>query len=343
MKSLKKNGILLVIFSLIVIFLAIKDDFSTTVKAIAGANLWWILVGLLAIILYWFIKALALHEIVKNYPKKIKLRQIFRQIIITQFFNGVTPFATGGQPMQVYMLNKSGLSIAQTSNIIIQDFIIYQIALVFLTTIAVIINKLYEIFPDTLLLNKFILLGYLVNLGVAIALLFISFSTKTIKRVGDFIIKSLKKIKLLKRYKAKLDHFDERLDDKIDEFHEGAVILRKNKKTILLGFTYNVIALLILFIIPIFVFKAIDGSIKAPIIAVLVGTAYVTTIGAFIPTPGGTGGIEYSFLDIFKKFITYGKLSAIMLIWRFITYHFGMIVGGILFNVTGEKNENRNI
>lgn len=340
MKSIKKNSILLIIFSCLVIFLAIKDDFETTVKAFQNTKYLWIVIALIAMLIFWAIKSLALHVIVKKYPKKTKFTQIFRQIIITQFFNGITPFATGGQPMQVYMLSKTGLSLAQTTNIIIQDFIIYQIALVFLTTVAVIMNSLYQIFPDSLLLKKLIIIGYLVNLGVAIVLIFISFSTKVTKKVAVFFIKLFSKLKIIKKYKEKLD----RIEDKIDEFHEGVIILRKNKKTIALGLFYNTVGLLIYFAIPIFIFKAVDSSISTPLLEMLVASAYVTTIAAFVPTPGGTGGIEYSFLDFFKKFVTYGRLSAIMLIWRFVTYHFGIIVGGILFSLTGDdNNENRTV
>ena len=55
-------------------------------------------------------------------------------------------------------------------------------------------------------------------------------------------------------------------------------------------------------------------------------------IGSFVPIPGGTGGLEYGFIKFYGFFIFGSTLSAVMIIWRFITYYFGLIVGGIAFN-----------
>ena len=52
-------------------------------------------------------------------------------------------------------------------------------------------------------------------------------------------------------------------------------------------------------------------------------------MGSFVPTPGGTGGIEYGFMYFFNYLIKGSVLSALMLVWRFITYYGGMIFGGI--------------
>lgn len=61
----------------------------------------------------------------------------------------------------------------------------------------------------------------------------------------------------------------------------------------------------------------------------LVSSAYVMVMGSFIPTPGGTGGLEYGFLNFFGYFITGSNLTATMIVWRSISYYIGMIFGGI--------------
>ena len=62
-------------------------------------------------------------------------------------------------------------------------------------------------------------------------------------------------------------------------------------------------------------------------------SAYVMIIGSFVPIPGGSGGLEYGFVAFYGTFITGPKLMAIMLLWRFVTYYFGMIVGAIALNM----------
>ena len=56
-------------------------------------------------------------------------------------------------------------------------------------------------------------------------------------------------------------------------------------------------------------------------------------MGSFIPLPGGTGGLEYGFVSFFGNFLTGGKLTTLMLLWRFITYYLIMILGAIALNI----------
>ena len=52
------------------------------------------------------------------------------------------------------------------------------------------------------------------------------------------------------------------------------------------------------------------------------------TIGSFVPIPGGSGGIEFGFLEFFKAFLPSGPLKSGLIIWRGITYYLGIIIGG---------------
>ena len=65
-----------------------------------------------------------------NEKEKLSLAQAFQHMIITQFFNGITPFSTGGQPMEIYMLKNHGFRYTKATNVIMQNFIVYQLALV---------------------------------------------------------------------------------------------------------------------------------------------------------------------------------------------------------------------
>ncbi len=61
-------------------------------------------------------------------------------------------------------------------------------------------------------------------------------------------------------------------------------------------------------------------------------------IGSFVPIPGGSGGLEYGFIVFYGNYIGGPKLTAIMLLWRFVTYYFGMIVGAINLNMRKVKS-----
>ena len=70
-------------------------------------------------------------------------------------------------------------------------------------------------------------------------------------------------------------------------------------------------------------------------------SAYVYLIGGMVPIPGATGGIEYTYTNFFGVLIPKQILYASLLVWRFITYYLGMIIGGVVFSLEkkGEKWE----
>ena len=77
-----------------------------------------------------------------------------------------------------------------------------------------------------------------------------------------------------------------------------------------------------------------------PYIASLVIGSFVFISSCFLPIPGATGGIEYSFLGFLGYYIKGFKLNATLLLWRFITYYLPTIVGGIVFT-TSKLKKNR--
>ena len=270
-------------------------------------------------------KTLALYILVKEQNKEIKFSAILQQVIITEFFNGITPFSTGGQPMQVYMLTKKGVGVASATNIIVQSFIFFQVALLLHGFIALFLNYTLNIVSISSSLWTLIMLGFTINVVVGIGLLFISFSKKFNNFIGKLVINICTKFKIVKDK----DKTIEKWTVKLEEYNNNAVILRKKKSLFVKGILYNFMALLILYSIPILVVYSMNNQGSITLIDVAVSSAFVLIIGNFVPIPGGSGGIEYGFMQFFGMFFKGSVLSAMLLIWRFITYYFGIIMGGI--------------
>ena len=306
-------------------FFVLKDDYQTILNNLIVANKWYILFGIVLIFLYWLLKSLCLYVIVKEYNPNVKLRKMFHQTVITQFFNGITPFSTGGQPMQVYMLKKSGVKLGAATNIIVQEFIMYQMALIVMGIFALLANWYYNFFTVSSALQSLIILGFIINIIVGVVLLFISFSRKFNDFVGKLIIKIATKVKLVKDQEKVLLKWEE----KLSEFNGSAKIFKKKKSLFVKCFFYNLLALTVFYVIPFYIFLSLDSSLSISIPAVITSSAFILMIGNFVPIPGGSGGIEYGFLQFFKSFTSPSMVLSALIVWRFITYYIGIIVGGI--------------
>jgi uncharacterized protein (TIRG00374 family) len=274
-----------------------------------------------------------MYKFCKKINKDFKFLSAIQLTLRTQFFNAVTPFATGGQPYQIYYLKTVGIDYASSTSVVLENFIVYQIALVTLGIIALVSNQIFDIFNNNQLLQNLIALGFIINALVIIIMFLVAFSKKINKFIIGLGIKILTKLKLVKNKEKKLKEWDEN----INEFHKSAKILLEDKKTFILNILYNFIALCILYLIPLFVlysmgvFNAFSAGVS------IVTCAYIMIIGSFVPIPGATGGLEFGFVEFFSNFITGSKLSAMMLVWRFITYYFGIIVGSIALNIKKVK------
>ena len=324
---------LIIIATILVLFFSLKDDYTTILNTILSINKIWLLISFILLFMYYFLRAICILKIAKTFNKKYRLKHALRLVIETNFFHAITPFSTGGQPYEIYNLSKHDIKVADAISISIGNFITYQIALVSLGLISIICNNIFGII-DSGFLKNLITLGFIINFSVIVILLFFSISKKTDKTIVDFVIDLLYKIKLLKNADTLKDNFHKYLK----EFNSGSELLFKDIKGFILLIFMQLLSLISLYLIPLVLFIGV-GIDYITIIQDIITMSYVMLIGSFVPIPGGTGGLEYGFISFFGKFVKNSKLNAIMLLWRFVTYYFGMILGAIILNVKKERDK----
>ena len=329
-EKLKKvaNIIVLALVTCLVLYFSLKDNFNTIINEIINVNIFWLVISFLLAISFWFFKAIATTKIANIFKKDYSIKQGMRLVLETNFFHAITPFAVGGQPYEIYSLKKSKLKITEATNVSIVNFIVYQIALVLLGIIAIVYNHHFVLLKENDLLKNLVVIGFLVNFIVIVALFLLTCTKKINKILMKFIIKVLNKIHLVKNKDEKIKQFNEYLN----EFHQGAKILLQDKKLFIKLIFVHFIGLISSYLIPLTLAYAMGISSYTGIEAIVL-SSYVMLIGAFVPIPGGTGGLEYGFMTFYGSFIKGSKLNAIMLLWRFITYYFAMILGAILLGI----------
>lgn len=337
---MKKNNILKRVISFIIIaiitslvlYYSLKDDYKNIIHEIKTINKLWFLVAFIMMFMYWMIKALVRKKLVSKFNKNYKFIDSFKLSLELNFFNGVTPFATGGEPYEVYSLTKHGIKGTDSTNIMIQNFITYQISLVLLGMIAIITNQFVHIFPSGFL-TYLITIGFTINFLVIVFLFVITFGKKIDKFIMKIIVFILSKFKIVKNKENTLEKFHNYLE----EFHEGATILLKDKKTFIKMIMLQFLSLSIFYLIPLILLYGMGDYSSLNGYKSIIISAYVMLIGSFVPIPGGTGGLEYGFIAFYGNFIKGSKLNAIMLLWRFITYYFGIMLGAIVLNFKRKK------
>ena len=329
MKKKIFNYLLLLGVTGLVLYFSLKDNYKEIMDVVVTLDIRWLLVGFFLISCYWFFKAIALKAIIRKFKKEYRFRTAFKFILQINFFNAITPFSSGGQPFEIYYLKKEKIKLADVTTIVIEQFVVYQVALVSLGLIAIGANNIFHIFPNNSVLKNLVTVGFIINTLVTVILFMLAFTTKTNKFIVEKFVNLGYKLKLVKNKEQKL----EKINNYINDLHDGTKRLLENKVSFICMIMANFIGLICLYLVPLTILYATGDYNSFNGLESVVASAYVMLIGSFVPIPGGTGGLEYGFINFYGNFIKGSVLTAIMITWRFITYYIPMIIGAIAVNI----------
>lgn len=324
--KINKYALLAVIFSalLFLIYTVFQIDLDKFIFTLKNLNYIWLIMALISILIYWFSEAKILQIITFSLAGEYSLIKAFKVTMIGQFFNIITPFASGGQPAQLYTLNKQNLNSGSAASILMIKFIVYQLVLIFYSFFLIIFKKS---FFESGTINFFylIFIGFTVNLSVVLGLYIFSKHKKAKEYILIGGLKLLNKINLIKDY----HHWEETINEQIKLFHQDLELLKKRKKMLLKISIFTLSQLSFFFMIPYFVYRSFNLS-GVNVLTIIAAAAFVIMITSFVPIPGASGGAEISFYYFFAFFFLKEQLLVAIFIWRFISYYLALIIGGFI-------------
>lgn len=333
LQNKKFQTILFISLTVIVTFILLKDNFLEVMNEIFKMNIIWILITILLIFGYWLFKSMGSYIIIRQVNPNFKIKDALKLNLVVQFFNSITPFAIGGHPVQVHMLKKYDIGTSNGTNITIQNFIVYQIAIVIIELSSVIIALITNLFGNDIVIQSFVIGGLILDLFIILMLFVLAFSKKIKSILIKFSITILTKLKIVKDEEKKLEEWDIR----INNFHNGAIKLIKNKKEFLKAIMFNFIGLIIFYMTPLTLLFATGDYSSFNLIQSIYIISCVSMAADLIPTPGQLGGIEYGFTALFDKYISKNVLSAILIAFRFLSYYLTIIIGVITMNIKNNR------
>ena len=251
-----------------------------------------------------------------------KFKNGFFLMLMANFFNGVTPFSLGGQPFELYILKKDNdVDYISGANVLFKDFYTYQLGFMFLTILSVIFCYAFNVVVMTDIAEKILWLGIIINLFITLFLLYIPHSKKNEYKIFKLIGK-LGFVKDKEKFYVNANKW-------ICDFKIKTRDVLKYKKLIFECALLNCFKIVCVCISTYFCLKAI--GLNTVLGNVIVISILVMVMASFVPIPGASGGMEFSFMQLFSYFVIDSKLGASMLMWRFVTYYLPMIYGSVIF------------
>lgn len=346
-KSGKKSRIISIIFVIALFFglwfyMVKVDGIDNMKKVIESAHIGWFAAGLICLIGQWICESLEIHIPIKKMYPDHKFSTSFQVNIIGQLFNNITPFSSGGQPMQAYQMTKTGKRASDVLSVLMVKFILYQLAL-FTDVIVLMLIKFdffKSIFGDYIWL---VVLGFVMNIIATLFILLCGRKKELILKIAKPFIRLGSKIKFGKHRLVKdADKTIEKFDESCENYSNQFKRMNGEKAVCFKVYLVSVVHHLVNFAIPYMVYRAF-GNVGTSFVEILMVQSLLLLIMSFIPTPGSGLGAEGGFALFYGKIFTKETLHMGILFWRIYVFYLPIIVGALFFIPAMKSDKKKNI
>ena len=190
---------------------------------------------------------------------------------------------------------------------LIAEWYLFPAKMIWLVIICIVIN---------LLINGIILLA---ALSMPLQILFVILCDHWIKKA---------------KWRAKVDQVNLQINALRQMTHD----LMHKKRLLFEMILWGIVKALIWFIIPYMCLKADHPDVNLFISLALI--SFVTVISGVIPTPGGVGSFEISYMIFFTPYVGKVDAASSLLLYRFATFILPFIIGGAYTFISRKNNKN---
>ena len=323
------NALIIVCTLGLVLYLSARGgDIGDAWNTLKSADIRWIGAAVGSWVVFMMFEAMGLHVFFHQQGVRIKYRTSFLVALIGSFYSSVTPAATGGQPMQVFALKKRGVPTGISSSGLAVKFFTFQTALLTLGGALWLFNP--GIVQTCIDQGRWIVItGFLLNgLSVA-AVILLAINKNIVRGILTLAIRVGKALHLVKDVARTASRADAAMND----FHASVDMLTHHPIRLFHLFLISCLQVLGLMSIAYCVYRAL-GMNEYSYLDILTLQFLLFIAASFTPLPGSSGAQEGGFYVFFQNVFPADKLVGALLLWRFFTYYFTMIVcfGAVLYD-----------
>jgi len=331
-KYLSLLYILFTVGVIVVIGFMDRDNIGNIWKAFSSVNINWLLASFASMIVFWLTDSFTLKYATGNIQKRHSFISMLKVGMIGQYYSALTPFATGGQPVQVYYLRKIGVPVSKSTTVLVFKFIAWQMVVCCFAACSMIVN--YNLIATEMpQILAFIYIGLIINIGVVSVVAMVMINKELLIKVASFFINKLAKIHLIKdpekSYLSANAYFT--------DINESITVMYEHKLKALNILIVSLVQFLSLMAVTYFIYRSLGLSDRTLTQLVMLQAVLYMTV-SFVPIPGASLASEASFRIFFGAAFPAGLLFVSMLIWRAITYYSNILIGVLIVLWDSLKN-----
>ena len=298
-----------------------KQNVTELWEAVRRMNKWYIFFAALVSVFFTSIEGGIIWYLLRVFGDKTRLITCLKYAFVGFFYSGVTPSATGGQPMQLYYMNKDGHRIADSSVALMCVAISYKLILVFMGAgLCVFWQRGLQRYLGRYLWLYY--LGLFLNTILVVVLLAVMLNSSGIERFLKGCEKLLVRIRLLKPS----DRRQEQIHTMIDQYKETVDFLKMHGRVVVFLLAISILQRLSVFFVTYLIYRGL-GLQGTGAFAVMALQAVVYITVDMLPLPGSQGITELVYAAVYRSIFTGSSLTVSMCLTRGMNFYMLMILG----------------
>ena len=283
------------------------------------------IIGAIALMVFYILcEGLNIWITLKALKIKTKMIDCFGYGFVGFYFSGITPSASGGQPAQVYFMNRGKIPVSISSLSLMILLFAHQLVIVVFGIIGLFSKMDYAVtFKSGM--NLLLLYGFLSNTFILLGILMLVIAPKTVFKIVNFFGRLLYKVKIIKN-KEKIR---KKIARSLEEYEDGAIYMRENPRVIVYVVLVSLLQVFALFAIPYVIYKGM--GLNGYNLGDLVFAQAVLNIAvSSLPLPGAVGASESIFVNMFKTFFGSKLVIPGMLLTRISNFYLVLVLSGVV-------------
>lgn len=324
-KLLIHSGIFIVIMLLTFWSVFRGQDFAQMAGAIGQMEEHYLVASVLLAISFVAAEGCMIWYLLRGIGEQTTMLRCISYSFIGFFFSGITPSATGGQPMQLYFMKRDGNTLAASSVVLMTVAAVFKLVLVLIGVGVVVFwrKPLREYLGNYYGLY---FLGLFLNSALVVILLLVMFSPGVIRACFD----KVEKILIQLHFWKETDSRRNRVEQFLTGYQTTVCFLQQHKRligTIMMG---TFLQRFCVFVLAYVVYRGLGLSGTALLDIVLIQACVYIAVD-MLPIPGAQGITEAMYKSVFGSIFTKQYLIASMCITRGISFYLIMLIGFVVF------------
>ena len=326
----KKNQMrsLLFMTSLMAVTVAVvlkEYSLGELMKAVGSVHLFYLITGIALMFFYAGCQALNFYMTMHRLRQPASYKNCIDYTYIGNYFGAITPGACGGQPAQMYYMNKDKIHVDISAITIFFMVFVSQIVIVLMGGVFAVLR--YYILAESARWFIWLLFaGAFFMLFLTVVLSALMFSRVIIPFLIDLALKLGIKLRLFKQPKQ----VKEKLDILIISYREKSRLIIKNPDLFLKVFVVSLFQWIAYCLVTYLVYLSF-GYRKNDCLDLMAGQSFINIAVAAVPLPGSVGIAEKAYLNVFGQFYPGDQLPSAMILSRIINFYFPLLISYIVY------------